>query len=149
MAVPFSTLFPAKVTAPAVPVRLPLTVSAPAMFQLVAVLTVPDTVRLFRFRVPLLLMVLDTPVIVTVPAVAVREPPVLTVRLLFTVRLDAVEMVPVPETVNALNVIPVPEIVLLAPDIVTVEVECTNEPTPVVAKFPAIVNEEEEVMLEP
>ena len=85
---------------------------------------------------PAPVIVLELPLIVTVPALAVIEPE--TERFPATVK-DVVVLI-VPLTVRSDNIIPVPLIVFAAPDIIVVPpATCVNWPGPDVNRFPAIV----------
>ena len=83
------------------------------MVRLVALVTEPETVRLYKLTAPVAVIVLDVPLMVTLPAVPVKLPAALVVKLPAMVRSDVVDIVPL--NVRSLNVIPVPEIVLAVP----------------------------------
>ena len=86
--------------------------------------------------VPAPLIVLELPLFVTVPALAVIEPA--TERFPATVKKEVVVIVPL--TARSDNIIPVPLMVFAAPDIVVVPpATCVNWPGPDVNRFPAIV----------
>ena len=149
LAVPLKELVLVKVVVPADAVKLPVTASTDEMERFVAVVTVPVTVRLNKLMPPVAVMVLEVPLMVTLPALLVKLPAPPALKFPATVSTAVVEMVPL--KVRSLNVNPVPVIVLEVPLMVNPPpLPWVNEPTPVAERLPATeIFTAPAVMLEP
>lgn len=135
-AVPLKVEVPVKVAVPADADKLPLTVRADAMEKFASVLTAPVTDNVAKPLVPAPTMVLETPVMAIVPALALRLP--LTDKL--PARLKDVAVLTEPVTIRLSNEIPEPLMVVPAPVIDNVPPDAwLNEPDPVVARLPVRV----------
>lgn len=116
LAVPFSVLVPVKVAVPAEALKVPLTLRDEAIEKLAVVVVLPVSDSPLKLMVPAPEMVLDVPLIVTWPPLAVMLP--LTDRL--PVILKLVLLLMEPETVRLSNTIPEPVMVFVLPDKVVV-----------------------------
>ena len=133
LAVPLNVEVPVKVAVPADADRLPLTVRADATEKLASVVTEPVTDSVAKPLVPAPTMVLETPLMVMVPALALRLP--LTDKLL--ARLKDVAVLTEPVTIRLSNEIPEPLMVVPEPVINNVPPDAwLKEPDPVVARLP-------------
>ena len=121
LAVPVNTDEPVNVVIPAEAVSVPLTTSAEEMVRLVAVVTLPVMVRLYKLIAPVAVIVFKVPLMVTLPAEEVKLPAKDAVRFPVKVNVAVVDIVP--ESVRSFNVNPFPERVLPVPSIVNVPVE--------------------------
>ena len=136
-AVPLKELVLVKVVVPAEAVKLPVdTANTDDIVRLVAVVMLPVTVRLNKLIEPVAVIVLEVPLMVTLPPLVVKLPPPPAAKFPVTARTD--EDVIEPFSVRSLNVKLVPEIVLLVPVIVNPPPELwVKDPTPDVERFPA------------
>ena len=132
-AVPLNIEVPVNVAVPAVPLKVPLTISDDAIEKLAVLVTAPLTTRPAKLTEPAPLIVFVVPLIVIDPAVPLKVP--LTERL--PVRKKDVVVLTVPVTVRLSIEIPVPLIVVAVPVIVKVPpLACENEPVFVVSRLP-------------
>ena len=123
LAVPFKLEEPVKVAVPVVAVKLPLTSNEFEIENEAVADKVPEAAKAKKPMVPAPVIVLELPLIVTVPALAVIEPA--TERFPATVKDEVVVIVPL--TTRSAKIIPVPLIVFAAPDIVVVPpATCVN-----------------------
>lgn len=139
-AVPDNVEVPVNETVPTVAVREPLTERLDVIEKLVEAVMLPVTFKAFRIMVPLplLLIILEEPLIVIVPPVAENVPVPLAEK--FPVSVNELVVLIDPVRLKLWNEIPLPLIVFDAPLIVTVPPEeWVNVPAPLVVKPPPTV----------
>ena len=136
LAVPLKVEVPVKVAAPADADKLPLTVSAEAMEKSAAVVTEPVIDNTKKLLAPAPTITFAAPLMVMVPALALRLP--LTDKL--PLRFKETAVLTEPLTVRLSKEIPVPPMVVPAPVINNVPPDAwLKEPDPVVARLPVRV----------
>lgn len=135
-AVPLKVEAPVKVTVPADAVKLPFTERPDDIEKAAVVVTAPVTESVPKFMAPAPEMVLETPLIVSVPVPVVRLPA--TDKL--PVRINGAAVLTEPVIVRLSGEIPKP--LMVAPEPVISNVppdDCVKDPDPVVARLPVKV----------